>query len=55
MEDNQHSTGLSIGKQADGLPDARHTDAVWAPHGVLGPAPIHALNKLIYKMIEIVI
>ena len=33
-------TGPSIGNQVDGLPSARHTRAVWGPHGVLGPAPI---------------
>ena len=35
-----HSTGLSDGKQVDGLQSARHTEAVWGPHGVFGPALI---------------
>ena len=45
-------TGPSLGNQVDGLPSARHnreflslmsnTKAVWRPHGVSGPAPIHA-------------
>ena len=34
-------TGPSLGNQVDGLPSARHTEAVWGPHGVFGPAPIH--------------
>ena len=34
--------GPSLGSQVEGLPSARHTEAVWGPHGVFGPAPIHA-------------
>ena len=34
--------GSSLGNQVDGLPSARHTEALWGPHGVFGPAPIHA-------------
>ena len=41
MEFTQHSTGLPLGNQVDGLPGALHsTEAVWGPHGVFGPAPI---------------
>ena len=35
-------TGPSLGNQVDGLLSARHTEAVWGPCGVFGPAPIGA-------------
>ena len=41
----QHSTGLSLGNQVDGLPSARHTEAFWGGQAVFGPAAIHALDK----------
>ena len=37
-------TGPSLGNQVDGLPSARHTEAVWGPHGVFGPAAIGTLD-----------
>ena len=41
LEFTEHSTGLSLGKQVDGLPSARQsTEAVEASHGGLGPEPI---------------
>ena len=43
-------TGPSLGNQVDGLPSARHTEAVWGPHGVFGPAPIHAPDPLKLKI-----
>ena len=33
----------------DGLPSARHTEAVWGPHGVFGPAAIGTLHKKMYE------
>ena len=42
----QHSTGLSLGNQVDGLPSARHnTEALWDVQGVFGPAPIDKLDQ----------
>ena len=38
------STSLSDGDLVDGLPSARHTEAVGGPHGVFGPAPICNLD-----------
>ena len=35
------STGPSDVNLVDGLPSARHTEAVGGPHGVFGPAPIY--------------
>ena len=34
----------------DGLPSARHTEAVGGPHGVFGPAPIGNFDKQMYKI-----
>ena len=39
------STGPSGGNQVDGLPPARHTEAVWGVQGPFGPAPIGAHAK----------
>ena len=44
-EFTKHSTGLSLGTQVDGLPGAFHTEVLWAPHGVYGPAPIEYLEE----------
>jgi hypothetical protein len=36
-----YSTSISDGNLVDGLPSARHTEAIGGPHGVFGPAPIY--------------
>ena len=36
-----NSTGLPDVNLVDGLPSARHTEAVWGAHGVFGPAAIY--------------
>ena len=35
-----HSTSISDVNLVDGLPSARHTEAVWGAHGGFGPATI---------------
>ena len=40
-----NSTSLSDVNLVDGLPSARHTEAVGGPHGVFGPAPIGTLDQ----------
>ena len=44
------STSISDVNLVDGLPSARHTEAVWGAHGVFGPAPICTLDQKMYKM-----
>ena len=44
------STSLPDVNLVDGLPSARHTEAVGGPHGVFGPAPICALDQKMYKI-----
>ena len=41
---SSNSTSLSGGNLVDDLPLARHIEAVWEPHGALGPAPISTLE-----------
>ena len=46
LEFPEHSTGLSLGNQVDGLPGALHnTEAVRAAHGSFGLAPIDKLDQ----------
>ena len=45
IEFTQHSTGLLLGSQVDGLPGALHTEALGAPHGWYAPAAIDTLDK----------
>ena len=40
-----HSARHSDGNLVDGLPRALHTEALGAPHGGLGPAPICKLDS----------
>ena len=42
------STSISDVNLVDGLPSARHTEAVWGAHGVFGPAPIGNFDKKMY-------
>ena len=44
------STSLPDVNLVDGLPSARHTEAVWGAHGVFGPAPNYAHDKKIYEI-----
>ena len=44
--------GSSLGNKVDGLPSDRHTEAVWGPHGVLGPAAIHAHDHVKLRVEE---
>ena len=44
------STSLPDVNLVDGLPSARHTEAVWGAHGVFGPAPICNLHKKMYEI-----
>ena len=44
-EFTQHSTGLLLRNQVDGLPGSLHTEAVWAPHGSFESAPIDKLDQ----------
>ena len=44
------STSLPDVNLVDGLPSARHTEAVWGAHGVFGPATICNLDKKMYEI-----
>jgi hypothetical protein len=44
------STSLPDVNLVDGLPSARHTEAVWGPHGVFGPAAIGTFDQKMYKI-----
>ena len=44
------STSISDVNLVDGLPSARHAEAVWGAHGVFGPAPICTLDQKMYKI-----
>ena len=44
------STSLSDVNLVDGLPSARHTEAVWGAHGVFGPATICTLDQKMYEI-----
>ena len=47
------STSLSDVNLVDGLPSARHTEAVWGAHGVFGPATIYTLDQKMYEIEQI--
>ena len=44
IHSNPNSASLSGGNLVDGLPRALHIEALGAPHGGLGPAPICNLD-----------
>ena len=44
------STSLPDVNLVDGLPSARHTEAVGGPHGVFGPAPIGTFDQKMYEI-----
>ena len=44
------STSLPDVNLVDGLPSARHTEAVWGAHGVFGPAPICNFDQKMYEI-----
>ena len=46
------STSLPDVNLVDGLPSARHTEAVWGAHGVFGPAPIWGRGSRKYRFEE---